>query len=327
QKVTIDEPLIRLELTDNNASQQAAGIASAPVAAAGTTEPGSPLAIHSLTINNGMVELLENGVLQQRIGNLNISGQQVNLDNRPFPVEMAFTTAVPGVAEKVSLQFSGQVHNNNLQQITLNNSNVSLGVTSKAYGDHQINGQFSAELDLNEDRLSLPAINIELDNIPLSLSVFVEQLSQTPGITGTLKLPEFNPAPLLANLATDGSAANIKSLAINSDFAISGDNYQLDNLALTVDDFALNGSLSATLSQQRQIKGLFKGTALNLDNYSSDDGSGEAGNQALFAPLLAPLALLQGGRGQIEISLEKLITQGIELDNVHINSFGNGQVL
>ncbi|MCV6604974.1 MAG: AsmA family protein, partial [Porticoccaceae bacterium] len=40
-----------------------------------------------------------------------------------------------------------------------------------------------------------------------------------------------------------------------------------------------------------------------------------------------PLALLQGGQGQIEISLEKVITQGIELDNVHINSFGNGQVL
>ncbi|MDM3871827.1 AsmA family protein [Porticoccus sp. W117] len=328
QKVTIDQPLIRLELTDSNASQQAGAIAAAPIATAGNSEPGSPFAIHSLHINNGTLELLENGVLQQRIGNLNIAGQSINLNNTPFPIDMAFTTGLPGVAENVQLQLSGQVSNNNLQQVALNDGNINLNITSQTYGDHQINGQISAQLDLSKDQLSLPNVNLQLDGIPLSLSAVIDQLSQTPKVTGTIDLPPFNPAPLLASLSTESSAPNIERLGLKGDFSVTAEQYQLDNLALTLDDFALSGSLSATLSQQRHIKGLFKGTTLNLDNYTSGDDSTEQTNsQALFAPLLAPLALLQGGRGQIEITLEKLIAQGVELDNVQINSFGNGQVL
>ncbi|MGS2724652.1 AsmA family protein [Porticoccus sp. GXU_MW_L64] len=332
QKVTIDEPLIRLELTDSNASQQAGAIASAPIASASTTtdnnNSGSPFAIHSLRINNGTLELLENGVLQQRIGNLNISGQQVNLVNRPFPFDLAFTTALPGIAEKLKLQFSGQVSNDNLQQIALNGGKINLHLTSQAYGDHQLSGAFNAQLNLREDQLSLPDLKLELDGIPLSLSAVIEQLSQTPQIAGTLNLPPFNPGPLLDSLSTDSPTTNIKHLGLSSDFRIAANQYQLDNLVLTLDDFALTGSLNTTLAQQRHIKALLKGTTLNLDNYiDSDDGTDQAANPALFAPLVAPLALLQGGRGQIEIALDKLIAQGIELDNLQINSFGNGQVL
>ena len=325
-KVALEEPLIRIELTDNNASQQACAIASAPVAAAGTNETdGSPLAIHSLAINNGTVELLQNGVLQQRVDNLNISGQQINLDNREFPIDIAFTSAIPGVAEQASLQFSAQVRNNQLQQIALNNASASLTVASQAYGDHQLVAQFSAELDINKDHLSLPKASLQLDDIPLTLSANIQQLSETPNIIGTLKLPAVNPSPLLAKLGTDNP---IKRLEIDTDFAIQGNRYQLDNLALVLDDFSLSGNFSANLAQQREIKGVFKGTTLNLDKYvSAESDTGNQTNQTLFAPLLAPLALLQGGKGQIEITLDKLIAQEIELDDLYIDIIGNGPVI
>ncbi|UTW44985.1 AsmA family protein [bacterium SCSIO 12696] len=337
KKIAVDKPLVQLELTDSNAGQKAAAIAATPTATqatpANTAEQApTPLAIDNLSVTNGTLELLENGRLKRRLNNLTVASQGINLENRGFPIQLAFTTTIKDEADRATVELTASVLNENLQRIVLQDGKLELTANSSEYGNHKASIGFTAELDLLKDTLALSQANARIDDIPLTLTASVKDLSKTPVVDGQLSIPNFDPSNLLATLAPDSPAIN--QLALDAQFNISGDDYQVSQLALVVDDFTLNGELSANLSAQRKINAQLNGTQLNLDRYFPETETETqkteqpaTPNQAVFAPLLAPLAALQGGRGQIEFSLNQLTASGVQLDNLRVNTFGNGQVL
>ena len=337
-RVAINEPSIRLEMSNANAARQAAAIAAAPVAAQGTEQgaisqadgAAMALAIRSLVVQNGTLELLQDGALRQRIHNLNITGQQLNLDRQPFPLSLELTTSLADIAEQVTIRFTADINANQaLQQFSATGGSLYIDMASSSYGDHRVSASFSATADLLANTLELPSATIQLDGIPLQLTARITSLTDTPNIQGTLDIPGFAPQPLLAAFKLDPATVPIKQLALKTTVSSQGNHHQLSDLTLTADHFTLTGTVEATLAQRREINATLNGTALNLDQYlpAGDQSPGSQQPGALFAPLLAPLAALNGGKGQVEISLAQLTVQGIQLDQLHINSFGNGSVI
>lgn len=339
-KIAIANPLIRLEINDSSAAGQATAIAAAPIAAAQETviEAGPEstgnqpmtLAISSLELQNGTVELLQGGVVQQRFENLNISSRQVNLKQAPFPLSVELTTSVTDIAEQVALRLTADITaDSNIQKLSVDNGALNANIESNDYGNHNLSANFTTTVDLLAGTLNLPNAAIKLDDVPLQLNARITSLMQTPDIQGTLEIPAFAPQPLLQSFSVDPSVLPAKQLSLKTGLTSKGDTHNLSGLTLTMDDFTLTGDVYATLSGQREIKALLKGTALNLDSYLAPGEEKPADQQpeALFAPLLAPLAALDGGKGQVEINLAQLTTQGVQLNNIHVNAFGNGKVI
>ena len=339
-KIVITEPLIRLKMSDANAAEQAAAIAAAPISATqqsaaettiqSTADHSMALAINSLMVQNGTVELLQNGAVQQRITNLNISSSQLNLEQQPFPISISLSTSVPDIANALEASLNGKVAiSQATKQLQFDDINLTLSASETSFGSHTLAARFNAVMDFGKDQLQLPKIALEFDGTPLSASATVMALTEAPNIDGELTVPAFAVQSLLQSLGLEQEALPVERVALSTSFSTDFTYHQLSDLLLTLDDFTLSGAVSIKLANQNEIRAKLKGTTLNLDKYlpEGEEESAEQQPEALFAPLLAPLAVLNGGKGQIEINLEQLTAQGVQLDNLHLNASGDGSVI
>lgn len=333
-EVSLQQPRIRIDTGKPGAAGQAAAIAVAPVAAAGTQAPqdsGIALNIQALSVSDGIVELLAGGAVQQRIDNLQIDSRQVNLSQQRFPLEVSFDTTLANVAEQISITLQGDVQvDSNFQLLALSESTLQLTANSKNYGNHQLLADFGFVLDLAAGSAQLPNLKMELDGVPVQLSAKVDDFNNALSINGKLDIPTFDPNDLLAKLGFEGPP--IKKLGLATTFSSTEENYVLSDLTLQMDEFTLWGNASANLKNQRVINIKVSGTTLNLDRYlpptvEQDQNTDARPADALLAPLLAPLAALNGGKGQVDISLKQLITQGLQLDNLRLTANSNGALI
>ncbi|WIO74803.1 AsmA family protein [Porticoccaceae bacterium LTM1] len=338
QTISLQRPHIRLELTDSNAGEQAAAIAAAPVAAGGASQQNNgdraiALNIERLSIVDGTIELLSEGTVQRRIEQLNIDGQQINLNDKAFPLSLALRTQLEELGTTVQLNLSGQFKTDSaFQQISLTDTELELMTEGGDFDGQNLNVSFQANADLQADTLQLSGFKASLGKLVINLNAQIEQLTGTPAINGKLDIPAFDPHNLPPVVSDALAEVPVKSVALSGDIKSSGVHHSVNNLKLAMDDFTMTGNLDAVIATTNTINATLSGTRLNLDRYlpKSEQSSGEQTNnqtEALLAPLLAPLAALNGGKGVVDIKLQQLLADGMQLDEIQINATGNGKVL
>ena len=252
-----------------------------------------------------------------------LTSTDFNLDGKPFPLELTFATMPGALAPLVSIPSAD----------TSTTSQVSLStelVIDHAGQRYQLNGMLS---------LDNPAINTEIQAIyngksdelalftlkgnalsaAIELSASGQALQSAPSLNGSLAIDNI----LLKKWLAEPPAA-IKNVTLSTGFSVSEQRIALTDYQLKLDQFTGSGNVDLQLEAPRRLTASLKGNELI---FPAGEESGDTDSQALLTPLLAPLALLDGGKGHIEVNLNRLQQGDINITNPHLNLFANGAVL
>ncbi len=316
--ITIDGANIRAE-----SAQEAATVAALPGAAASTqkasaTELPFELAIDELSLTNSRITLATPGTPDRVIEQLNFTSSKLNLDGNAFPINLTFKTTLPEIPNPLSIALDSaltlQLAN---QQVALSNSTLSL----EGYDKLPLTLKFNALYNGQTDALNLENIEGQLGSAKIKGMMTGQKLTTSPALAGELSINNM----MLKELPFE-APEGFKKAGIQSSFSVSDQAVKLDKLKLSLDDFSLTGALSLKLEGVRQLEMTLNGNDLTLP--ASGETSANTGNQAaLLTPLLAPLALLEGGKGHVELNLKSITSNNIRIGQLHLNLFTNNNVL
>ena len=228
-----------------------------------TSIPALPfeLAIDGLNLKNAKLTVVSAAQQKTVVEKLNLTGKNLNLDEKPFSIGLQFSTIHPDYPIPIDVTFSSQIIFHEKEKM----------------------------IALESTKLSVNGI----ENLPIALS--------------------FNASYQLEKLLT------------------------LDNIKFNSDDFTINGDASLKLTSPRKLNIKLRGTDLilptALQKIDQKATNGQPSNhkgsaaQALLSPIVAPLALLEGGKGHIEISLDSFSVDQIIISKLHLNLFSNNKVI
>lgn len=321
-----------------NASQGAA-VAAAPGTGARPVEvSGSPfsLAIDQFELSDSRVTLLDeagNTVLD----NLNLSSNNVSLTGEPFPVSVAFDYSGPLSPNPVSIGFDNQTtFNESAGIVTLADNQLSVtGLMPAAF-----NLDFNASVDLKAESAEVKDIRGSLGPMAFSAHLEVADYGTDLAASGNLELDPFD----LKAVATDWFGMPLDTAAdkaftrvgLSTDFAATLNRLSLDNLALRLDDTTVRGNMRLGMEAPRDLQLSLAGDNLNASDYlpAAEDTDGEADKggtgteaAALFAPILGPLAILEGGNGDINFAMDSVDYDGLTLEALELAMTVRGRVL
>lgn len=321
-----------------NATQGAA-VAAAPGTGAEPVEvSGSPfsLAIDQFELSNSRVTLLDEAG-DTVLDNLNLSSNNVSLTGDPFPVSVAFDYSGPLSPNPVSIGFENRTaFNESAGIVTVTDNQLTVtGLMPAAF-----NLGFNASIDLNAESAEVQDIQGSLGPLTFTAHVEVVDYGSDLAASGNLAVAPFNLKAVARDwfdmpLDTTGDKA-LTRVGLSTDFAASLSRLSLDNLALRLDDTSVRGNLRLGLEAPRNLQLSLAGDNLNAGNYrlAAEDTDGETGSDgtgneaaALFAPILAPLAILEGGNGDINFAMDRIDYDGLTLEALELAMAVRGQVL
>ncbi|MEH6468986.1 MAG: AsmA family protein [Porticoccus sp.] len=312
--IAIDGANIKVE-----SAEEATNVAALPGAAASTqksqtTELPFEVAIDQLALTNSRITLVTPGTSDRVLEQLNFTSKGLNLDGEPFPLTLTASTILPDQASPISIALETQLKLQlEEQQASLSNAKLSLTGFQLP-----LNLNFNVLYDGKADSLNINTIQGTLGSADLTGKVTARNLQSSPTVAGELSLQNL----LLAELPIE-APEGFKKLNIQSLFSASEQSIELNNLAVSLDGFNVGGKLSLKLASPRQLD-----MALNGDTLTLPTSSGDSSNQSgLLTPLLAPLALLEGGKGHIELNLDRLTSDDMQIEKLHLNLLANGKVM
>jgi AsmA protein len=317
--IAIDGASIRVE-----SAEEAASVAAIPGAAAATqkseaTELPFEVAIDQLSLTNSRITLVTTGAPDRILEQLNFTSKGLNLDGQPFPVTFKVLTTLPGHPNPISIALDTllklQVEK---QQASLSAAKLKLNGFDKL----PLNLGFDALYDGQADALTLNNIEGTLGSTNIKGSINGQQLTTAPLLAGELSLQNL----VLAELPIE-APEGFNKVSIQSQFSVSEKAVELSDLKLSLDNFNLNGKLSLKLESPRQLEMVLKGDSLTLPPSNTNSQESNNTQAALLSPILAPLALLEGGKGHVEFNLASLTSEDIRIENLHLNLFANGKVI
>lgn len=290
-----------------NIEQGVAG-AAAPLAGASASEDSSamPFAVDiaSVEIKDSSFTLIS-GAESRTLQHINLRGTGFGKDGKPFPVKLSFNYQDPSLPKPLDLE------------LRLN-------------------------MNLSNDRQQLDAEDIHLEIAGFLLAeagVRIEHLDSAPKASGNLRIYGDNLSDSLRQFAgADIATRNpkvLQSLELTTAFTATADHLNLEELSLRLDDLQLRGSLGLGLGPSTNLKLNLVGNSLNLDDYlppqptpeeTTNRGASESGT-SLLAPLLAPLAILDGGQGTIQLGFEALTVGGAQLISPQLTLHAKGRKL
>ncbi|MEH6467465.1 MAG: AsmA-like C-terminal region-containing protein, partial [Porticoccus sp.] len=300
-------------------AEEAANVAALPGAAASTqksqtTELPFEVAIDQLALTNSRITLVTPGTSDRVLEQLNFTSKGLNLDGKPFPLTLTVSTLLPDQASPISIALETQLKLQlEEQQASLSNAKLSLTGFQLP-----LNLNFNVLYDGKADSLTINTIQGTLGSADLTGKLTARNLQSSPTVAGELSLQNL----LLAELPIE-APEGFKKLNIQSLFSASEQSIELNNLAVSLDGFNVGGKLSLKLASPRQLDMALNGDTLTLPT-SSGDSSDQSG---LLTPLLAPLALLEGGKGHIELNLDRLTSDDMQIEKLHLNLLANGKVV
>ena len=210
----------------------------------------------------------------------------------------------------------------------------SLAVDQFALRNSQI--QYDDILIKNLDATT-KGVNLQGDPFTLSLGLDYDQgLDKAPlhlGLSGNAGFDQRQGELTLANMLIELKGVTPTPLIINLTGNLNTNVMEgtLNALTLSLGDTRLTGS--ATFSKTPKSLALnLSGTDLNLDELlpatNPTDGDAETAKEAeaaqLLPPLFAPLALLDGGSGEVNLTLESLVYDGITLTKPQLLASASG---
>ena len=327
--IAIDGAVIKIE-----SAKEAANVAAAPGAAAATqktktTDLPFELAIDQLSLTNSRITLVTPGEPDKVLEQLNFTSEDLNLDGRAFPITLSVSTTLPDQQSPIAIEFDSQLKFQLEEQVAeLTGSTLKLDGLKKM----PIELGFNALYEGQKDSIKLSDISGKVGSAAIKGAINVLQLQTAPSAAGQLSIQNLLFSELAKNgLLGDEPPEGFKKLDINTNFSASETLVKLDQLKIALDSFNIGGHVSLknpSLNKgPRQLEMALKGGHLVLPATSEESGE-EANNQAvLLTPILAPLALLEGGKGHIELNLDSVTSDNIKVEQLHLNLFANGKVL
>jgi uncharacterized protein involved in outer membrane biogenesis len=335
QKIAVEALII--DGADLRLREPGQGVALAASPAAGSTpatqggDPAFSLAVEQLKLTNSRITLPgeeEPTVLR----NLNLDSRRLNLEGETFPITLAFDYEGPLSEAPINLTYEGEAsfsEKDGAIQVADNR------LTLTGLVPEPLEIRFGLSVDMESESITLDNLRGDAGPAAFTGEIAVNGYSDQPAFSGSLEVPAFDVKSLLnqwfdAGLKTADADA-LTRVGFSTDFAGTSAKVILDNLQLRLDDTVFNGNLRFGLAAPRTLQMALRGNALGIDGYLAPDNGDktQAGKQAaaLFAPIAGPLAMLEGGTGQVDVTLDKLVYDKTAVTDLHLALAARGQTL
>jgi AsmA protein len=321
--IAIDGADIKIET-----AEEAANIAALPAATA-VTQPKKDneielpfeLAIDELALTNSQITIITDGEPDKVLEQLNFTSKGLNLDGQPFSVALKVATTLPEQPSSVAIAFNTRLKFQ-LKEQTAELTESTLTVDGLKQLPITLN--FNALYNGQDDALNLTDVSGKVGSAIVAGEINALALQTAPSAEGSLSIQNL----LFNELPIEELPEGFKKLDIQTEFSASETLVKLDQLKLGLDSFNIGGNISLKLKGPRQLDMTLKGDNLVLPTSNEESENTASSNQAaLLTPILAPLLLLDGGKGHIELNLDSVTSDNIRIDQLHLNLFANGNVL
>lgn len=286
------------------------------------------LAVERFSLTNSRIKVIdpESADKTTLVTVQELTTRQLNFTGEEFPVRFNIAAQINNLSP---LHITGDTEfTANLEQKKF--SFVSNNITFSYDNLPALKISFTGNFDGGSDRLDLDNMTLAGQGINAEVSVAVQALSSAPTAQGSLTVSSDNLSELLASLNLADSAPPVKRLAGRADFQATTDKATFNSFTLNLDDYSLKGSGYFQLAPTRDLELLVTASALDLDKFTSADTQEQvsaSNGEELLAPLLAPLALLEGGKGRIEFTAPSITSSGIMVQQLRLNLSANNNVL
>jgi len=334
---------------------QAASLAAAPAAAAGTADTGNQgdlkaidpetedssgmplaLAIDELDIKNARIALpqsqaKEAGAKMQRqvIENLSLHGRNISLDGTPYPIVLRFDYVDPALPDTLSTAFESSITiEQKSMRVTAENANLNLILGDKP----PIAIDFNLTYDGQADTLSVRDFQLTHGDLKTTASASAKNLAGDIEFETNLDLKATKLRHLLRQWQIDTTSIPENALnrvAFSSQLQGTKQALNAKSITIQLDDTTFTGNARVRLAPAKSLTLDLKGTSLDLKRYLGDAGKDAnqkattAGKgvpgEALFAPIAAPLAWLDNGEGTIDLRLAQLSTHELTLKDLKLS--------
>lgn len=318
QAIALDGADIRLQ----NLAQ--GGAAAAAPAAGATSSPendapnGFSLAIASVALSDSRITLP--GEPLTTMENVNLQSQRFNLDNKPFPLSLTFDLQQDeSPTQHIVLETRISAADNGAL-VQFDTTNLTLSAADRP----DIKSSFSALYNRTEDTLNLTDFVARADAVDVSGEATLRALGTTPEISGRWQIKPFDLRKALpawgVELPASANSDAFSRVALAMDIGGTADILQLNNLRIELDKTVITGSARLGLGDKRSLKLTLAGDAINVDDYSpasAKTSEKDAPVAALFGPLAASVAWLNGGKGDVDIRWQSFTTGKMQLADLH----------
>ncbi len=254
-----------------------------------------------------------------QLSNLNFSSSAITASK---PADMSLTAQLEMVESKLTADLSTDFVVNHL----LSDQAMVVDIESLALAGEmdgiplKVRTQKGGQLDLGQDRLNIPEINIEYANIKIKTPLTGTNISSQRALySGQVTISSFNVDAFLQQLGggLDNKAGN--QLSASTDWSMQGQTLTLNNIKAQLDDSALTGQVS--ISDLKRLTGDFSLhlNHINLDDYlpqtESESTAQDSGDGVNFG-------YLDG-----EITIDRLTAMGTSLDTIKLHMTTRGSEL
>lgn len=304
-------------------------------------QDGTRLAIENIRLTNSQIVYRDATGAQTYISNIQFIANGFDTDSKPFPLQLSMVLPADIAGTPLQVDLKAQLHSDaNLTTIGLERAQLtanSLDPDEQLLRD--IRASFNAAFDLAADRAVVSNLSLALQTLNATGHLEAEQLSTDLRTSGNFNIAEFNPRWLLAALdieLDDLPKTALSKIALATDFSTSSERVSLRDLDFSLDDIIIKGSLDAAMNP-RSLDLALTGNRLDLRRYmaapdetaekSRDDATAANPEEALLAPVAAALLWLEGGRGNITISADQIVTEVVTLEQPRLRLGANNNVL
>jgi AsmA protein len=279
-----------------------------------------------ITIENADVNL-ENQQTGQSldIKKLNIKTGPIALNT---PVISDFTLTAIDKKTQLTASINGQstiTTNSALDIFSLSNTHLNTTITGKAIPlksvTFTLNGK-AVLFDTTQQTVKASDLQLKLAELLVTSDMMASSVKNQPTLSGNVHIMPFNPSHLMEQLALSPPVRRddktLRQLAAEFNFHASGDTFNINNLALTLDGSSITGSASINHSAKPTAKFTLAIDTLDLDRYLP----AEANNAKPIAPVAVlaqlPVETLRKLHVSGTLSVNKLMVKGSSLRHANL---------
>lgn len=341
--ITIDG--LHLDLGESATSEdavEATGGVPLALGAEQELDDGTRLAIENIRLTNSQIVYRDASGAQAYIRDIQFTAKGFNTDGRSFPLELSMILPADIAGTPLQIALNTQLRSDaNFTDLGLESTRItanSLDPEEQLLRD--IYAAFNATLDRNTDRAVVTDLELGLQTLRATGHLEAEQFSTDLRASGNFSVTEFDPRWLLSALDIDLDdlpETALRRISLATDFSASSERVSLRDLNFSLDDIVIQGGLDAGMTP-RSLDLTLTGNRIDLRQYMAEAADGEEGaqddsassatpEQALLAPVAGALLWLDGGRGNITISAEQIVTDLVTLEQPRLRLGANNNVL
>lgn len=257
---------------------------------------------------------------------IQIAQQQFELSQFELMLQQQQSKLVPVSNDlSLSLQAQGNWAQQQYQVTGLQLKNQLAGATAKPI---QIQLDTAADIDLQQQTLTLPTLQLDINQLKAQFPLQVQNLLTTPVLQGQLSLSPIHLKQWLASLGVplpEMSDNALQNLTLQANIQQQSNAVNVDNIKMQLDQATLTGKVSLQFADILQSRFALKMDRLNLDQYlppndaSQTGASSEGGETEKGAEAVEPdLSFLRQFDVKGTLDVAQLTVKGIDTRDNHI---------